>query len=388
MRQFKRLLFLSAMLICCTSATQAQTPVLIDDHEFRGDAVTAIDSLYNRNYSAALEILKPWNEKYPNHPLWTIWEGMELWWQVLEDLHDHSFDEDLLNLMLKSDYEAGRLLSAEPGHPDGLMIRALANGYIARHHSNREEWITSIRLARKAYNFYLALMDVRPDLPDNQFVEGMRLYYSEYLPQEYPVIRTVAWLLPDGDMESGLDFIEKATTESIFAGPEATYFMGLILLNYEQEEEEAVQYFRSLVEKYPANGYYRRFLVRTLSNLSWSDQLFDEATTTLTAWNENDYDGREVVKEELHFFLGREYFRKNEMGLALEHFEKSIHASEMLSNTSERNMYAVSNYYAARALHRSGRNEEAKKYYRLAADQNTEKTIQERAKDHLKSLED
>lgn len=387
MQQIKQLFLLSVLLICCTSALRAQTPVLIDDLQFRADAVSAIDSLYNRNNSEAQYILKPWKESYPDHPLWTIWDGMELWWQVLEDLHDHSLDDELLNSMMRSDYEAGRLLSDEPGHPDGLMIRALANGYAARHHSNREEWITSVRTARKAYNFYLALMGVRPDLPDNQFVDGMRLYYSEYLPKEYPVIRTVAWLLPDGDMESGLEFIDKATTESIFAGPEATYFMGLILLNYEQEEEEAVGYFRQLVEQYPANGYYRRFLVRTLSNLAWSDQLYDEATTTLTAWEENNYDGREVVMEEMHFFLGREYFRNHEMDIALEHFKKSGQYSEQLPNTEQRSMYAVSNYYAARAHHRSGRHEEAKKYYRAAADQNVEDKIRQRAREYLKNLD-
>ncbi|MEX2463198.1 MAG: hypothetical protein WD513_02825, partial [Balneolaceae bacterium] len=169
--------------------SKAQTKILIDDDQFTADAIMAIDSLYNRNNQAANTILKPWEERFPEHPIWLLWEGMEMWWMVLEDLGITIFEEEFVTLMKQADYEAGRLLSNEPDHTDALVIRAVSNSYIARMYANKEQWVTSLQVGRKGYQAHQRLMEVAPDLPDNYFAEGMKLYYSAYIPEEYPIVR-------------------------------------------------------------------------------------------------------------------------------------------------------------------------------------------------------
>ena len=132
---FKRVLiffFLMGFSAIVSTPVFSQTKVLIKDAFFEIDAKKAIDSLYNRNIDAAAELLEPWREKHPDHPLWMLWDGMEVWWEVLEDLDDHSLDKEFIARMQQADYEAGKILRSEPGHPDALIIRSVANGYIAR----------------------------------------------------------------------------------------------------------------------------------------------------------------------------------------------------------------------------------------------------------------
>jgi tetratricopeptide (TPR) repeat protein len=377
------LLFIALMSV---GYVQAQVPVLIHDKEFREDAVMAIDSLYNRNPEASQLIMQDWESRYPEHPIWEMWDAMELWWVVLEDLYDHSHDDQLMEAMQRSDYAAGQLLNRQPSHPDALIIRALANGYIGRHYSNRDSWLSSVNVARKAYSTYQTLMEVEPDFPDNEFVQGMIAYYAEYIPEEYPVVRAVSWFFPDGDKEEGLRKIRIASNEGVFSRPEATYFMGNILLNYENDVDQAMRYFQELVAKYPDNGYYRRLLIRTLSSLNRNEEVIAAADQTLSRWENKDEHSVRLIQEELQFWKGRAYYRMNMFEEALQSFELAVTHGEMLPNRPERLYYCVANYYAGLTSETLGRTEEAKSYYTTAVDQDVEAEFISKARERLRAL--
>ena len=389
MATIKKLLLrtLLMLLISSWSITYAQRiPVLIHNDEFKSDAIVAIDSLYNRNPGASDKIMLPWQQQYPEHPIWEMWDAMELWWVVLEDLYDHSHDERLMEALQRSDYAAGRLLSSQPNHPDALIIRSLANGYIARHYSNRDSWLESVNVARKAYSTYQTLMEVEPTFPDNEFVQGMISYYAAYIPEEYPVVRAVSWFFPDGDRQEGLNKIETATREGVFSRPEATYFMGNILLNYENEENEALNYFRLLVEQYPDNGYYRRLLVRTLSSLNRNSDVLAAVENALDRWSDKEISKRRLIEEELLFWKGRANYRVNEFSEALESFRAAIDRGGTLPNRSERLYYSVANYYAGLTSEALNNDEQARAYYSEAVDQNVEGDFVSKARERLRAL--
>lgn len=373
-------------IILTAGITQAQTPVLIHDNAFREDAVMAIDSLYNRNADASRQIMAGWENRYPDHPLWQMWDAMELWWIVLEDLHDHSHDDRLMEAMQRSDYAAGQLLNRQPNHPDALIIRALANGYIARHYSNRDSWLSSVNVSRKAYSTYQTLMEVEPDFPDNEFVQGMISYYAAYIPEEYPMVRALSWFFPDGDKEEGLKKIKIASTEGIFSRPEATYFMGNILLNYENEVNEAMNYFRLLVDQYPDNGFYRRLMIRTLSSQNRNEDVLAAVEEALNHWQNKDQASRLIMQEELLFWKGRAYYRMNQFDAALNSFQEAISHGEELPNRPERVYYSVANYYAGLSSEALQNTDNAKKYYSVTVDQDVEGDFKTKARKRLSEL--
>lgn len=373
-------------LFLCVSPLNAQTPVLIHNEAFQKDAVTAIDSLYNRNTVASDEIMKNWQERYPDHPIWPMWDAMEIWWQVLEDLYDDSLDNKLMEAMQRSDYEAGRLLNRHSNHPDALIIRALANGYIARHYSNRDNWMTSVRTARRAYVSYQQLIEVEPDFIDNEFVRGMVAYYSEYIPEEYPVVRAVSWFLPDGDKKEGLRKIDIAARNGIFSRPEATYFMGNILLNYEKNYNSAMIYFRKLKQDYPDNGYYRRLVVRTLANQNLHDEVLQEVEDIINHWHKEGHTPGAVMMEEIRFWEGRALYRLKRYEEALDAFRAAIEDGESLPNRSERLYYSVANYYAGLTSEALQMEDNAKQYYSITVKQKVEGNFKSRARERLRKL--
>lgn len=371
---------------CLVQSVHAQTYVLIQDESFVVDAREAIDFLYNRNEEAARATLKPWIDEHPDHPLWPLWEAMELWWYVLSDLADHSYDDEFFNKMKKADYEAGRVLSRESDHPDALIVRAVANGYAARQNANRGNWITSINIGRRAYQAYMRLMEVVPDLPDNDFAMGMKRYYAAHVVENYPVVRAASWFLPDGDKETGIESLRRAFDFGVFARPEAGYFLGFILLNYENQHAEASVIFKSMKERYPKNSYYRRLYVRSLTQMRQHDLAVSEIESAFMLWEAEEPEEYSILHEELYYWLGRIQFQQGEYERAVDSFTLAHEIGLTLPNTKERDFHTVSAYYSGRAFEMLNQSEEAKKYYRFALNQNVGDEIKKNARTRLNRL--
>lgn len=382
------LLLIGFILFPSVGTVYGQTPVLIDDQDFRTDAQAAIDSLYNQNPDGAEQVLKPWKQSYPKHPIWSLWDGMEFWWKVLQDLPDQTNDQEFFESMKRADYAAAELLRKERDHPDALIIRSVANGYVARHYSNREEWVTSINVARKAYQAHQRLLEVYPELPDNSFAEGLKYYYSAYLPEAYPVVKAVSWFLPEGDKEKGLNELKLASIEGIFSRPEATYFLGNIQLNYEEDYESASIHFGNLVKTYPNNGYYRRLQARTLFQQNEYDRVLAAADSSLAYWDRNQgLTYPELLKEELLYWKGRALYQQGQLERAYRVFKESVEIGQNLPNPKSRPFQTLSAYYAGRTMERVNEREEAKKYYQIAASQNEkESQARDMAKNRLSAL--
>ena len=375
-------------LILFTVTTYAQTKQLIEDSEFSVDATAAIDSLYNRNSVAAREILKPWIEANPDHPLWKLWEGMELWWDLLEDLEVDDYDDQFIETMREADFEARRVLQSEPNHPDALIIMSVSNSYIARLHSNRERWITSLQVGRRGYQAHQRLMELKPDLADNYFAEGMKLYYSAYVQEEYPIVRPVAYFLPEGDRAAGLDLLREATVKALFSRQEAIYFLATILLNYEKNFAEAMKTFRLLVDQYPNNSYYRRLYMNSLWQLREYSSMIAFHEETSRHWRQNKLIEDPVMEYELYYWVGRAYYFYSDRESANYSFLNAVEIARSIPNVENRSFYTHSSFFAGRVSEDLGRTVQAVHYYEIAASQNADSEVIERAKQRLNELRD
>lgn len=377
------LLFLSLSL----QSINAQTKQLIEDSDFSVDATAAIDSLYNRNNEVAREILLPWRVAYPEHPLWKLWEGIELWWELLEDLEIDDYDDLFIETMREADFQARRILQNEPDHLDALVVIAVSNSYIARLHSNRERWITSLHIGRRGYQAHLRLMEVKPDLADNYFAEGMKLYYSAYIQEEYPIVRPVAYFLPDGDREAGMRLLREATEKALFSRPEAAYFLATIQLNYENNFTDAKNLFRFLVDQYPNNSYYRRLYMNTLRQLHEYSSMITFHNETMRHWQENNLDRDPVMEYELYYWAGRSYYFHLDYESANHSFLNAVDSASDLPNRENRSFYTHSAYFAGRVSEDLGKTVQAVHYYKIAASQNAAAEVIERAKLRLIELD-
>lgn len=382
---FKRCIFICISLLLTYSA-QAQVPELVNSPEFRPDAKAAVDSIYNFNFDGADRVLADWKEQYPNHPLWTLMEGMKFWWKVLSDLEDTSHDEQFITMMKKANYRAGKLLHRQSNHADALLIQAIANGYIARQYSNRKEWISSLNYARKAKNKYEYLSELKPDMQDLKLAQGLKLYYAAYLPEAYPVVKTVSWFLPEGDKEKGLKLIKEASENAIFARAEATYFLGNINYNYEKNYAAAVRNFEKLCKQYPRNNYYARILVKSYYRRHRYERALNFINKTLDRWQSKNLPHLKVMQEELYTWKGRILEKKNRSAEALTLYRKAFALGKELPNTKNRSFWVVSGYYAGKLLARQHKKSEARSYLTKVVDADVEPEYRKKARQLLEDL--
>lgn len=381
-----RYIFVFAFFVGLAQNATAQVPELINNATFRAEAQAAVDSIYNFRFQEADQLLAEWQEKYPGHPLWTLIDGMKFWWKVLSDLEDTSHDDEFYEIMKKASYQAGKLLYEHPSHVDGLIIKAISNGYMARQYANRSEWITSLSYARKAINAYDYLLKVKPDLPDLKLAEGLKLYYSAYLPEAYPIVKTVSWFLPDGDKQKGLQLIQTAAQKAIFAQAEATYFLGNINYNYEHNYVTAMHHFEKLYARYPRNNYYARILLKSYYRQQHFDKALNLINNALERWQQQKIPHLNVMQEELLSWKGRILMKRGQYDEALISFKHAFEAGKELANTKNRSFHAFAGYYAGAILYEQQKKEEARVFLKQVARANVDSSYPDRARDLLDKM--
>ena len=386
MRYTCSIIFAALLLSIPFAKLSGQDIILVTNDEFRPVAQEAMDSLYNRNPEAARQIMQPWIDKYPGHPVWSLWKGMELWWDVLTDLDDTSHDDEFFERMKKAYFDAGRYLQKNERNPDGLIARAAANGYIARQKSNREEWLSSLNYGRMAYQSQQAMKKVLPDFADNLLAEGIIKYYSAYLPDAYPFMKTMTWFLPEGDREEGLNLIRRAVEESLFAAPEALYFAGIIELNYEKDYDKAAADFKRLARDFPNNSYYRRLLVRSLYNMDRYDEAAVAIEEAISHWKRKSLLNEGVMLEELLYWDGRIKLNDKNYSEAYRLFEESFETGDALPNSEKRTYKQLSGYFAGLAAERMNDNKKAAHFFKAVTDMDADGEVKKRAKEKLAEI--
>lgn len=386
--------YLIPLLIACATATvvsvhpaaarQADSPYLLRNPEFIRAAQTAIDSVYNFNYAASVDVLRPWMEQHPDHPAWTMLEALPVWWNILSDLENESHDDAFIALMKEADRKADQVLRRDRRHLDALVIKAMANGFLGRMYSNRSKWYSSISHARISMNLMFNIEQIYPDIADLQFGLGLYYYYAAYLTEEYRLVRAISWMIPGGDKEEGLRRLTDASQNSAFVVPEAFYFLGHINLNYERDFNTAERYFLKLVERYPNNPFFKRLMMRTwYRNRNYQRAL----TMAVSLIDEFEAQNDAVILEEAYTVAGMVHFRRGEGIQAEGYFSKALGLADRFDNPGKREMQVSSRYHLARLYQRSGRTELAKEEYRNIIRHRPDSPYLSASREHLRELE-
>lgn len=92
-----------------------------------------------------------------------------------------------------------------------------------------------------------------------RIISGAYYYYAALAKEEYPVMRAVLFLLPEGNKTHGLELLESCTgSSSVFISAYAYYTLGRI---YHRDEKKFVRsnfFFNELLKHYPENCAWRR----------------------------------------------------------------------------------------------------------------------------------
>ena len=366
---------------------RADDASLLLKDEFMQDVRHAIHLAYNMEYDASLASMKEWQQEYPEHPLWDFWPILKKWWDVVADLEQEDYDDEFFEFIDQALEASDHYSNLHPDNIDSKIINAAAYGFMTRLHSNRHNWIRSVRYARRAMGYLKEIEEVHPDLPDVEFGNGMYYYFSAFLQDEFPAVRVIGWALPDGDREKGLKLLDFVAEEGVILGPESQYFLGHIYLHYEKSYRDAFPYLEKMAEAFPQNALYTRLLIRT----HFRNRNYAEASALLEqALNEQNFVHsshiEKATQEELHYMSGRIKLHERKYEAAVDDLEKSQYYSDQLTSEQKRHFQVRAGYYLGEAYLRLNDRGKARDQFSKIANSQTDSYVKERAENRLDYL--
>lgn len=380
----RKALQLSVFALLCALATPASAQsVLFRDPAFLAAAPAAVDSVYNLNFEAGRQRLAPWRRSEPDHPFWLFWDGLELWWKIVPDMEQTHLDPEFFHTFGKTDYACTRVLAKQPLHLDALLLKALSNGFMARLHANRDNWVQSLRYGKAASDALGLVEQHYPDIIDTRFGRGLYQYYAEALPQTYSFLKAFSWMFPEGSKAKGLALLEDAAANSTFLRAESTYFLGNIYLNYEKDPDAALRYYTALHEKYPNNAFFTRLYARSHFNRSAAPEALGIVESLLQTLKPNQ---PVTLAEELNLLKGRLLLQQGRRRDARAAIEATRALAAKAPGGQNRSQQVVATYYLAEIEVADGNADKAKTLYRSVSRAKGPERYVESAKQRLKGM--
>ncbi|WP_146109964.1 tetratricopeptide repeat protein [Salinibacter sp. 10B] len=380
-------------IMAVTSPVRAQTSsgptgpervasTVLNDSLVRTKGEKGLDLLYNMRSERARAHFQQIDARYPEHPIGPFLQGLNLWWTIMLDLTDTTHDEAFFEKMDEVIDRCEALLEENPDHFDALLFKGAAHGFKARLASNRSNWWKALQNGRKAIG---PVRDVVEQAPpgngDYVFGKGLYDYYTAILEEEYPVVKTFTWMIPDGNRERGLQLLRKTAEQGRYVQTEAIYYLTQVNYLYEEDYFDSRQYVRRLRQRHPQNPYFHNFEGRVYAKWGrWEKarSVFEEVVARCEAGAR----GYGVHMEEIaRFYLARAHLYEQNYTEALAHLDR---LDALTDRDIEDNRYRIlGRLYQGMVYDAQGAREKAKERYRAVLDMEDPIGVHDRAERYL-----
>jgi hypothetical protein len=318
-----------------------------------------VDHIYNLQFNEAREDYAAIIRLYPDHPIVYLLRGIMTYWENYPLLHTSeshiSFEKDMHDCIRLS--EANRNSSHEAEY---LLTNLCARGMLLTFYDDNDLILEVTPLTLSTYKYLRRAFDFSSACPDLYYFTGTYNYYREAYPKIYPVYKSLAFLFPHGNMETGLKQLQRAAANSIVLGAESAYLLIWIYMGYENKLPQSLSYCRSLYEKYPENPLYLDTYLRNLLLMRY----FDEADKLLSSYPDNG--GNMFFQAQLIILKGileeKKYHNKT---LAEQYYNKGINAISVYGKYG--NEYAAYAYFGLSRVSDDNGERHTRKIYRKEA---------------------
>lgn len=336
---------------------------VLDDEFVRTEGKKGLDLLYNMRSDSARAIFEQIDQRYPDHPIGPYLQGLNLWWTIMLDLTNTDHDAAFYGFMNEVIERSEALLDENPDHFDALLFKAAAHGFKARLASNRHNWWKALRNGKNAIGPARQVATSAPsDNGDYVFGKGLYDYYTAILEEEYPVVKTFTWMIPDGNRERGLRLLKRTAEEGYYVRTEAIYYLTQVHYLYEDDYLASRRYVQRLRDRHPGNPYFHNFEGRVYARWNRWDQA-EEVFDEVVARSEEGKAGYNAHMEEIaRYYLGRAHLYDGEYDAALRHLG---HLERLTDRDIDNNRFRVWGFlYQGMVFDAMGRRKLAKNKYR------------------------
>jgi tetratricopeptide (TPR) repeat protein len=267
-------------------------PVAVDAQILRDASSLSIveqcvSNVYNLKFNDARECNKKLNIKYPGHPVMYLLDGMITYWENFPILPTSPARTSYENDMRKCiELCEGKKDPAD--EPEFLLANLSARGMLLLFYTDNDLSKEAFPLAVSTYKYIRRSFDYTDTYNDFYFFTGIYNYYRVAYPEAYPAYKPLAMLFPKGDKQRGINDLHTAATNSILFKAEASSFLSLICLSFENNYEQAFDHSKYLHELYPSNIMYLSIFIRNLLLLKQYDEA-EEHIKLLDSTSNNSY---------------------------------------------------------------------------------------------------
>ncbi len=250
------IIYLAVLQLIVPTQLEAVGHSFLDDHDMVNAVQTALKEVYHCRPENAMEVLEKLRQKYPEHPVTPFFEGLIYYWQYYPIIPGKKESKKFETALQESWKLAEQRLKEDPYDIDGVFFNMTARSFIVMYYSDNGKPYKAISHVLTIYREILKGMDLKESFHEFYFMVGLYNYYVEAWPEVYPVYKPVAMLLQSGNKELGLKMLHWASRNTIFLQGEASTFLILIYLNFEQNVDSARTIAGHLYSLFPENPYY------------------------------------------------------------------------------------------------------------------------------------
>lgn len=235
--------------------------MLIMNNAIQTDAGKAVNHMYNFKFDEAEREYRWFKYKYPTHPMPYFLLGLNEWWKIVPNTDNPMYDDRCLAYMDSTILYAERLYDDSDNKVEASFFLSAAYAFKGRLYSERKKWVKAASAGKSALKYLEKCRSYTDLSPELQFGDGLYNYYVEWIPKEYPMLKPILWLFPDGNKEKGIKDLEKVANNAFYTRMEARYFL-LQIYGMEKQNEKAYQLAKYMHDNFPDNPYFHRYYAR------------------------------------------------------------------------------------------------------------------------------
>ena len=330
-----------------TCFSQNDDEMLLANTAIQIESTDAINDMYNFKFDKAEAYFLNLKSQYPEHPMPYFLMGLSNFWKMMPYLDTEDFrntyEKEFLTYIDISIEKGEALFDKNDNNIEAAFFLCAAYGFKGRYFAENKSYVKAAFQGKSALH-YLTYTKGKGDLsPEFLFGESIFNYYSEWIKEEYPLLKPLVNLFPKGKKSVGLAQLTECANSAFYTRIEAQCYLITIYNNEENNSRAAYPYAKYLSETYPDNPYFQRVHGR----LAWELGNFAECEKVCYDINYKVNIGMPGYEENTgryaSYFLGRILYVKGDLEKSKFYFLKTSVFAE--SGNMAKMGYSLSAYY-------------------------------------------
>lgn len=307
-----KIIVLSISLILVSSALMAQ------DSTAHALAVKGLDLGSNLYYKESYEVFQKLIELEPDNPRGYFLSSAVYFWMYTEDLKNEEVGDKFRDLSYEAVEVAEAKLEVNENDIDAMFYLGGAYGSLGRYYVAQKSYLNAYWYGTKGKNYLEDVVELDSTYYDAYLGLGIYHYLADALPRSVKILSFLLGI--QGDREQGLREIMLAAEKGTYTKTEAMFVLAGLYTFREERQEEAIEIFNELLEKYPENPGALLALGRCYENFGNCDLALDAYNRILA----NKGSQSRLPRGTVYYRVGDSYFSKNDFERAKNNFLLAI----------------------------------------------------------------